>query len=82
MPRDYNPEDSDFTLWFAKKVSNLFAQHVNTLSSSDIEKAIKVFQNDGLIPLTTPTMVIKYYPHLELGETALVGTSSLINKQG
>ena len=44
MPRFYNPEDSDFTIWFAKKFYNFFQSKINTLNDDEIEKAIKSFK--------------------------------------
>lgn len=61
MPRYYNPEDSDFTLWLATKIGNIFSEKLNSLSTDEIEKAIKLFRKEGnLSSISHPRLIIKY----------------------
>ena len=60
MPRYYNPEESDFTLWLASKLGNIFSEKLDSLSYDEIEKAIKVFQLEGhLSSIIKPRLIIK-----------------------
>lgn len=61
MPRFYNPEDSDFTLWIAKKFGNLFQDNISCLSEDDIIKYLKHFKTNQLIDIDSKlSIVIKY----------------------
>lgn len=60
MPRYYNPEDGDFTLWLATKLGNVFQEKINTLSQDEIEKAIKLFKKEGhLDSISQPRLIVK-----------------------
>ena len=45
MPRYYNPEASDFTLWLGKKIGNFYSS-TKSLKDDEIEKAIQLFKNE------------------------------------
>lgn len=58
MPRYYNPEDSDFTLWFAKKLENIFQDNILCLSEDDVIKYIKYFKTNSLIDSESKLYII------------------------
>lgn len=78
MPRYYTPEENDFTLWFASKLANFSHSKLKTLSTDEIEKAIKVFQKEGSVPATIPRTVIKYEIFLWVGVIVHGGTTCWI----
>jgi hypothetical protein len=43
MPRYYNPEDTDFTLWLGRKLGSFYSE-TKSLTQDEIEKAIQVFK--------------------------------------